>query len=57
MILKTIKEETDDPHDDADSLDDESLTSSTESVTSKIFEYRKLHGRTYHGEIGNAQYW
>ncbi|RGP81441.1 hypothetical protein FLONG3_586 [Fusarium longipes] len=27
------------------------------SVTSSIFEYRKLHGRTYHREIGSAQYW
>ncbi|KAK2480280.1 hypothetical protein H9L39_09654 [Fusarium oxysporum f. sp. albedinis] len=26
-------------------------------MTSSIFEYRKLHGRTYHREIGKAQYW
>ncbi|KAM0217625.1 hypothetical protein ACHAQI_001674 [Fusarium lateritium] len=43
--------------DDADSLTGESLSSSTDSVTSSIFEYRKLHGRTFHHEIGNAQYW
>ncbi|KAM0318632.1 hypothetical protein ACHAPQ_010624 [Fusarium lateritium] len=42
---------------DADSLTGESLSSSTDSVTSSIFEYRKLHGRTFHHEIGNAQYW
>ncbi|KAM0234326.1 hypothetical protein ACHAP5_010140 [Fusarium lateritium] len=43
--------------DDADSVTGESLSSSTDSVTSSIFEYRKLHGRTFHHEIGNAQYW
>ncbi|KAH6884440.1 S-adenosyl-L-methionine-dependent methyltransferase [Thelonectria olida] len=31
--------------------------SSTESVTSSILEYRTIHGRTYHSEQGNAQYW
>lgn len=43
--------------DDAHSLSEESLASSTDSVTSSIFEYRKLHGRTYHREIGSSQYW
>ncbi|KIL85357.1 hypothetical protein FAVG1_11313 [Fusarium avenaceum] len=43
--------------DDDDSLIGQSLLSSTDSVTSSIFEYRKLHGRTFHHEIGNAQYW
>ncbi|SPJ78244.1 uncharacterized protein FTOL_06633 [Fusarium torulosum] len=42
--------------DDADSLTGQSLSSSTDSVTSSIFEYRKLFGRTFHHEIGNAQY-
>ncbi|RBQ79614.1 hypothetical protein FVER14953_21189 [Fusarium verticillioides] len=43
--------------DDAHSLSEESLASSTDSVSSSIFEYRKLHGRTYHREIGSSQYW
>ncbi|KAF5690857.1 TAM domain-containing protein [Fusarium circinatum] len=42
---------------DAHSLSGESLASSTDSVSSSIFEYRKLHGRTYHREIGSSQYW
>lgn len=33
------------------------FTSSTASVTSSILNYRTLHGRRYHGEIGNASYW
>lgn len=55
-ILTIIKDENADD-DDAHSLSEESLNSSTASVTSSIFEYRKLHGRTYHREIGSAQYW
>ncbi|KAH6949262.1 S-adenosyl-L-methionine-dependent methyltransferase [Fusarium avenaceum] len=43
--------------DDDDSLTGQSLSSSTDSVTSSIFEYHKLHGRTFHHKIGNAQYW
>lgn len=27
------------------------------SITSSILNYRILHGRRYHSEIGNAQYW
>ncbi|SPO04373.1 related to methyltransferase [Cephalotrichum gorgonifer] len=34
-----------------------SLASSTASLTASILEYRKIHGRTYHSEIGNASYW
>ncbi|KAK1833663.1 S-adenosyl-L-methionine-dependent methyltransferase [Podospora conica] len=33
-----------------------SNSSSTESLTESILEYRKLHGRTYHGEK-HAEYW
>lgn len=56
VILTRTKEEN--PEDnDAHSLSDQSLASSTDSITSSIFEYRKLHGRTYHREIGSAQYW
>ncbi|KAM0492354.1 hypothetical protein ACHAP8_010041 [Fusarium lateritium] len=52
-----LAEEEENLDDDAHSLSEESLNSSTASVTSSIFEYRKLHGRTYHREIGSAQYW
>ncbi|KAL2670037.1 hypothetical protein Neosp_014917 [[Neocosmospora] mangrovei] len=31
--------------------------SSTESISSSILHYRTIHGRTYHSERGNAQYW
>jgi len=41
---------------DADSAYGESLNS-TASLTSSIFEYRSLHGRTYHSHIGNAEAW
>ncbi|KAL2104549.1 hypothetical protein VUR80DRAFT_10313 [Thermomyces stellatus] len=30
---------------------------SSVSITSSILNYRTLHGRRYHSEIGNAQYW
>ncbi|KAK2686194.1 hypothetical protein QWA68_014609 [Fusarium oxysporum] len=52
-----LAEEEDLNEDDGNSLSDGSLSASTDSMTSSIFEYRKLHGRTYHREIGNAQYW
>lgn len=42
---------------DADSALDADNASSTASVTSSILEYRTIHGRTYHSEQGNAQYW
>ncbi|KAJ4379949.1 hypothetical protein N0V85_008802 [Neurospora sp. IMI 360204] len=45
-----------DPNDDAASSI-ESFMSSTASLSSTIFEYRTIHGRTYHGEIGNAESW
>jgi len=35
------------PRDDSSSSYDESLASSTTSVTDSVFEYRKLHGRPY----------
>ncbi|KIL90145.1 hypothetical protein FAVG1_06884 [Fusarium avenaceum] len=47
------------PHDDTDS--DSSLgndsESSTASISSSILHYRTIHGRSYHSEQGNAQYW
>ncbi|KAF4457102.1 hypothetical protein F53441_890 [Fusarium austroafricanum] len=42
---------------DADSALDSDAASSTASITSSILEYRTIHGRTYHSEQGNAQYW
>ncbi|KAL1844934.1 hypothetical protein VTK73DRAFT_1483 [Phialemonium thermophilum] len=42
---------------DADSALGEDVASSTASLASSILQYRKIRGRTYHSEIGNAQYW
>nr|RBQ98608.1 hypothetical protein FVER53263_12300 [Fusarium verticillioides] len=47
----------DDDNADADSTLDPDNASSTASITSSILEYRTIHGRTYHSEQGNAQYW
>lgn len=35
----------------------ESVAISTASLTSSILKYRKIHGRTYHSDVGNADYW
>ncbi|KAM5386401.1 hypothetical protein ACJZ2D_000364 [Fusarium nematophilum] len=53
---QAAEEEYGNDNSDADSATGQSFSSSTDSVTSTIFEYRKVHGRTYHREIGNAQY-
>ncbi|KAF5000114.1 hypothetical protein FDECE_11276 [Fusarium decemcellulare] len=45
-----------DEQDDADSAVSGS-GSSTASLTSSILKYRTVHGRTYHSERGNAEYW
>ncbi|MBE3048383.1 hypothetical protein IMZ48_38945 [Candidatus Bathyarchaeota archaeon] len=48
-----------DPVDESDAgsaLGDE-VPSSTASVSSSIMNYRTIHGRTYHSEIGGAHYW
>jgi len=42
--------------DDTDSLCS-SKASSTTSVRDSILEYRRLYGRTYHHEIGDAESW
>ncbi|KAJ3535436.1 hypothetical protein NM208_g7135 [Fusarium decemcellulare] len=42
---------------DADSTLDADNASSTASITSSILHYRTIHGRSYHSEQGNAQYW
>ncbi|KAF4458666.1 hypothetical protein FALBO_14583 [Fusarium albosuccineum] len=44
--------------DDADSaVGGDDVASSTESISSSILAYRTIHGRTYHAERGNAEYW
>ncbi|KAK2033255.1 methyltransferase domain-containing protein [Colletotrichum zoysiae] len=43
--------------DDADSALGDDAASSTASISSTILQYRKIHGRTFHGEVGDAQYW
>ncbi|KAH8714719.1 S-adenosyl-L-methionine-dependent methyltransferase [Ilyonectria robusta] len=43
--------------DDAESSLGDDAASSTASITSSILEYRTIQGRTYHRDIGNAQYW
>ncbi|KAK1768287.1 S-adenosyl-L-methionine-dependent methyltransferase [Phialemonium atrogriseum] len=43
--------------DDADSAHGDDAAESTASLTSTILRYRTIRGRTYHSEIGNAQYW
>lgn len=42
--------------DDADSAFDDAQ-SSTASLTESILQYRNLHGRTYHSNIGHAEAW
>lgn len=37
--------------------DDECEIDSTASLTSSIYDYRTLHGRTFHSEQGETQYW
>ncbi|KAH6715690.1 S-adenosyl-L-methionine-dependent methyltransferase [Leptodontidium sp. MPI-SDFR-AT-0119] len=49
--------DTTDTVNDSDSTYSASLGSSTTSVGDSIREYRKLHGRTYHHEVGKAEYW
>ena len=41
--------------DDADSALGDDAADSTASLTASIMEYRTLHGRTYHRELGKAQ--
>ncbi|KAF4965511.1 hypothetical protein FSARC_6691 [Fusarium sarcochroum] len=42
---------------DLDSALGSNLADSTYSLGSSIMEYRTMHGRTYHSDIGTAQYW
>ncbi|KAJ4402243.1 hypothetical protein N0V85_005353 [Neurospora sp. IMI 360204] len=34
-----------------------SFTSTTASLSSSIYQYREVQGRTYHAEIGSAEAW
>ncbi|KAM0191938.1 hypothetical protein ACHAPI_008658 [Fusarium lateritium] len=43
--------------DDAESALGDDIPESTASITSSILQYRNISGRTYHHDIGNAQYW
>ncbi|RGP69230.1 mrna 3 -end-processing yth1 [Fusarium longipes] len=45
-----------DGHDDTDSTIPDNA-SSTASLTSSILKYRTVHGRLYHSERGNTDYW
>ena len=36
---------------------DDSDKESSASLYPSIFKYRTLHGRTYHPDTGDAQYW
>ncbi|KAF6813868.1 methyltransferase domain-containing protein [Colletotrichum plurivorum] len=56
-VQQAARDAEDDAGDDNDSALGEERASSTASITSTILEYRKIHGRTFHGEVGNAQYW
>ncbi|KAF5544580.1 methyltransferase [Fusarium napiforme] len=42
---------------DTDSALGDDIDESTASITSSILKYRNVNGRTYHHDIGNAQYW
>jgi hypothetical protein len=54
---QVIEANDNDVSEQGDSDFDHDAESSTASITSSILQYRTLHGRTYHSERGNAQYW
>ncbi|KAK4447409.1 S-adenosyl-L-methionine-dependent methyltransferase [Podospora aff. communis PSN243] len=49
--------DTSDVVDEADSAYGDDAASSTASLATSILNYRKIHGRTFHGDVGNAEYW
>ncbi|KAK3399765.1 S-adenosyl-L-methionine-dependent methyltransferase [Sordaria brevicollis] len=49
--------ETEEEFDDDSASSIGSVASSTASLSDSIFEYRKIHGRTYHRDIGTAESW
>ncbi|KAH6897447.1 S-adenosyl-L-methionine-dependent methyltransferase [Thelonectria olida] len=50
-------EAANDDTDETDSSLGDDAMSSAASTSSSILEYRVIHGRTYHAERGDAQYW
>ncbi|KAK0624223.1 S-adenosyl-L-methionine-dependent methyltransferase [Immersiella caudata] len=46
-----------DEADEADSSYDDDAANSTASLSESILNYRKIHGRTYHSNVGDAEYW
>ncbi|KAM0490261.1 hypothetical protein ACHAP8_011735 [Fusarium lateritium] len=44
-------------NDELDTIEESDGDSTLASITSSILQYRTIHGRTYHSEQGNAQYW
>ena len=50
-------EAANDDTDETDSSLGDDAVSSAASTSSSILEYRVIHGRTYHAERGDAQYW
>ncbi|KAF4974220.1 hypothetical protein FZEAL_8858 [Fusarium zealandicum] len=51
-----LAEQSQDRQDDADSALGDNASSSA-SLSSSILQYRTIHGRTYHSDQGNAEYW
>jgi len=41
---------------DASSTLGQTMPESTASIASSILNYRTIHGRTYHADVGNAEY-
>ncbi|ORY68797.1 S-adenosyl-L-methionine-dependent methyltransferase [Pseudomassariella vexata] len=54
--LQNYEEDFDEDDDNDSALGDDGA-SSTASLSASILEYRTIHGRTYHSNIGNAEYW
>ncbi|KAK3694508.1 S-adenosyl-L-methionine-dependent methyltransferase [Podospora appendiculata] len=51
-----VKQAEDDADDQGSVLSDDNVSSTT-SLSSSILDYRTIHGRTFHQERGNAEYW
>lgn len=56
IFFNNLQLPEEDPDDDTASTIT-SLASSTASLASSIYEYRTIHGRTYHGDMGNVESW
>lgn len=57
QVDDAVTRDVDDADGDGDSALGYDLPESTASLTSSILRYRTVHGRTFHSERGNAQYW